>query len=61
MTGVGSKSVRLPFPPLSLDRWAAYEAPDPKNTEELKLVGKYLEIDVKATWMIHRWLKNSEV
>lgn len=41
--------------------WAAYRHPDPVQTEELKLVGKYLEIDVKATWMIHRWLKSVAV
>ena len=39
--------------------WAAYATNDPKKTKELILVDKYLEIDVKATWMIHRWLRAS--
>ena len=39
--------------------WAAYATDNPKKTKELRLVDKYLEIDVQATWMIHRWLRAS--
>jgi hypothetical protein len=37
--------------------WAAYAKPDPVTTDEIALVDRYLEIDVKAMWQVLRWLR----
>ena len=37
--------------------WCAYAKPDPVTTDEIALVDKYLEIDVKAMWQVLRWMR----
>jgi hypothetical protein len=41
--------------------WQAYAEDAPAESEAMKLVRKYLEIDVKAMWQALRWLRTSVV
>lgn len=37
--------------------WRAYEAGDPMETEEMRLLRKYLDADCRALWQVLRWLR----
>lgn len=40
--------------------WKAYKKANPLESDEMKLLNKYLEADCRALWMILRWLRASK-
>lgn len=38
--------------------WRAYESADPLRSKEMAVLRRYLEIDVKATWQVLRWMRS---
>ena len=37
--------------------WQAYQFPEPMESEEMGMIGHYLEADCQALWNILRWLR----